>query len=268
VTGTFAGWTGENYAAYRRDLPMEAVRQLVEHFALDDRAVVVDLGAGTGQVSVPMARRVSAVVAVEPEPDLLERLRTRADAPANVLGVLGADQDLPLLRLVLGGARLDLLVVSNALHFMDPASVFAQARELLSPGGGLAVVSHGQPLWLADTDWARSVRAFLEGWFGTSTGNRCGLDDRTREERRRLLSETGFVDVTDLRHEYDAELTVEYVIGHLYSALSEGQVPPDRRAEFEAGVRNALEHRTDAFVEHVPVITLAATSPSRPGQLS
>jgi hypothetical protein len=145
---------------------------------------------------------------------------------------------------------------------MDPASVFAQARAMLRPGGGVAIVSHGLPLWLADADWARALNLFLEDWFQTSTGNLCGVDDRTREERARLLGATGFVDVTVLRHDYEAELTIDYVIGHLYSALSDGQVPADRRGDFEAGIRNATANSTDALVEHVPVVTLAAHTPT------
>lgn len=56
-----------------------------------------------------------------------------------------------------GDRRVDLITVANALHFMNPASVFADARELLRPGGGIAIISHGVPLWLADTPWARSA---------------------------------------------------------------------------------------------------------------
>lgn len=266
MTGVFAGWTGEHYAAYRRDLPEAVVSQLVAHFDLNDQSCVLDLGAGTGQVVAPLARRVGLGVAVEPEPDLLRRLRARTDIGTNVLAVLGSDRDLPLLREVMGDRHdrhVHLLTMANALHFMDPASVFADARTLLRPGGGIAVVSHGLPLWLADAEWARAVNRFLTDWFDRPTGDLCGLDDHARDERAQLLDAAGFIDVTVLRHDYTAELTPDYVVGHLYSALSEEQVPADRRADFESGIRSAIEHSaTDAMVEQVPVITLAARTPN------
>ena len=263
MNGTFSGWTSEHYATYRRDLPEAAVSQLVEHFGLSDQSCVLDLGSGTGQVVVPLARRVGYGVALEPEPDLLRRLRVRPDLGTNVLAVLGSDRDLPLLRRVIGDRRIDLLTVANALHFMDAASVFDEARALLRPGGGIAIVSHGLPLWLADTDWARAVNRFLADWLDTTTGGLCGLDDQSRQERAALLATAGFIDITVLRHDYSVELSPDYVVGHIYSALSEAQVPADRRADFESGLRSAMERNTTgAMIEHVPVVTLAARTPN------
>lgn len=39
---------------------------------------VVDLGCGTGQLALPMAGRVHAVVGVDPEPDILRRAHQAA----------------------------------------------------------------------------------------------------------------------------------------------------------------------------------------------
>jgi hypothetical protein len=61
----------------------------------------------------------------------------------------------------------------------------------------------------------------------------------------RLLAETGFVDITVLRHDYEAELTPQYILGHLYSALSCTQVPADRRPDFETGVLTAIKNARD-----------------------
>lgn len=220
------------------------VSQLVTHFRLDQRSRVIDVGAGTGQVIVPLASRAGAGIAIEPEPDLLQRLRDRRGLGHNVLTVLGTDRDLPILAAA-GFGPVDLVTVANALHFMNPADVFANARPLLRPGGGIAIVSHGVPLWLADNGWAREVNRFLQDWLGASTGGQCGVDDRTRADRAATLSECGFVEVTVLHHEYTAQLTPQYVVGHLYSALSETQIPVDRRADFEKGCSppsNAAEH--------------------------
>jgi ubiquinone/menaquinone biosynthesis C-methylase UbiE len=44
-------------------------------FGLGPGDIVVDLGCSTGQLAVPMASRVRAVLGVDPEPDMLARAR-------------------------------------------------------------------------------------------------------------------------------------------------------------------------------------------------
>lgn len=263
MSGGFSGWTAQQYVDFRRDVPDTVISALVEHFGLDQRSRAVDLGAGTGQLAVPLSRRVGTVIAVEPEPDMLARLRERHDRGPNLLTVLGSDRDLPLLGDTVGGRRIDLLAVANALHFMDPAAVFADAAALLRPGGGIAIVSHGWPLWLADTGWSRELRTFLEEWLGQAAAGTCGLDDDTLREREQLLTDAGYRDVTVLRDEYTADLTPEYIVGNLYSALSETQVPRGRRREFEAGVLAAVQRGTDpaGLTERVPVRILTGRAP-------
>jgi len=72
---------------------------MAEAFELTSRDVVVDIGCGTGQLTLSLARRVRAVVGMDPEPDMLALAR-RAAGAANLLNtswVLGADTDVPAL---------------------------------------------------------------------------------------------------------------------------------------------------------------------------
>lgn len=258
MSSSFGGWTAEQYVRYRRDVPDVVVDQLVRHFQLRETDRVLDLGAGTGESLLPLARRVGLGVGLDPESDMLRLLRNRARTEqADLVTVLGSDQDLPAVRRLLGDNSISLVTVANALHWMDAAHVFTQAHRLLRPGGGIAVVSHGIPLWLGEAPWAKAVHQYLQDWLGKRNRGMCGVDDTTRDERTALLRTAGFLEVAVLRHHYQAVLTPEYVIGHLYSALSADNVPVERRAAFEAGVRSALKvgQPTD-LIEDVPVVTL------------
>ncbi|MGI8415068.1 MAG: hypothetical protein ACR2P2_02445 [Nakamurella sp.] len=107
------------------------------------------------------------------------------------------------------------------------------------------------------------MNRYLQGSLGAATGGQCGMDEQSRLERADQLVACGFVDVTVFRHNYTAELTRQYIVGHLFSAMSETQVPVDRRADFEAGLLSAIKRGSivEPLIEHVPVITLAATAP-------
>jgi hypothetical protein len=56
---------------------------------------------------------VGAAVAIEPEPDLLKRLRDRPDLEGTMLTMLGTDRDLPILGAA-GCRPVDLITVANA----------------------------------------------------------------------------------------------------------------------------------------------------------
>jgi ubiquinone/menaquinone biosynthesis C-methylase UbiE len=54
VSRTFAGWTAEHYRHFRRDVPDAVVDQLIDRLGLGPDATAVHVGAGTGQLAVPL----------------------------------------------------------------------------------------------------------------------------------------------------------------------------------------------------------------------
>lgn len=257
----FAGPTAATYRTYRRDVPGALLDRLVEHLGLDRDAVAVDLGAGTGQVAVPLAARIGAVLALEPEPDMLAQLRQRTEHEdvRNLLCVLASDRDLAVVLDTPGERRCSLLTVANALHWMDAPALFDAAHQGLAAGGAVCIITHGIPLWLADTEWARAVNEYLSGWFGRPVTGRCGSDEAALQERREQLTTAGFADVAVLEQQYRADVDADYVIGHLYSALSEDVLPPPRRPEFEDGLRQSLSPFSNTPLhEDVPVTAVVA----------
>ena len=100
---------------------------------------VVDLGAGTGLVSLTIAPRVNEVAAVDISARMLERLDATAAADG-VSNVRTLEADLRVLPLEDEWAT---LVVSNyAFHHLDDAGkelALSEARRVLRPGGRLVV---------------------------------------------------------------------------------------------------------------------------------
>ena len=185
MPGIFAGWTAEHYRHSRRDVPDAVVDELVGRLGLDAGDTAVELGAGTGQVAIPLAARVGTVWALDPEPDLLTPLRRRTDdeAVANVLCLLPSDRELPELARAMGHGSCALLTLANALHWMAAPAVFAACHRLLPPDAAVAVITHGAPLWLGDSGWARALRRFVESRTGQDATGTCGSDEATLQRR-------------------------------------------------------------------------------------
>ena len=102
-------------------------------------AQVVDLGCGTGQISLPLAMRGAQVLAVDVSSAMVRRLQSEAQR----LGVTRLDGlALPIEELVLPEESVDLVVSSYALHHLrdaDKARLVSAAFYWLRPGGRLVV---------------------------------------------------------------------------------------------------------------------------------
>jgi SAM-dependent methyltransferase len=102
-----------------------------------DHGRVGDLGAGIGHVALPLAERGLNVVAVEPAHAMLDRLSAEADKRRlSVRAVHAMAEALPL-----GDASLDLVVVADAVHFLDAELVAREIARVLAPRGALAIVT-------------------------------------------------------------------------------------------------------------------------------
>jgi ubiquinone/menaquinone biosynthesis C-methylase UbiE len=105
---------------------------------------VVDLGCGTGALTVEIARWARSVLAIDRSADALAAARARAqrEGVTNVEFLPADVHELQVRR------RFDLVVASQSLHFVDDADrVIAQARRLLKKGGKLLVLEllpHGE----------------------------------------------------------------------------------------------------------------------------
>ena len=257
----FRGEIADLYHRYRHGYPAAVINAVTSIFGLTNDDLAVDMGCGTGQLTLPVAARVRAVVAADPERDMLQRAweAARDAGIANVLWMLGADTDLPAVRALLADQSVGVVTVGQALHWMDYPALFANAMPLLRPGGGIAVVTNGTPLWLHDTDWSRAVRQFLEQWLNTEIKSACGTDDQSQRHYRDTLASAGY-EVSSAAVDYDVELTLDELVGGIYSALGVSQLPsPDERPTFAEQIRQVIAPR-DHVTEHVHVAILAGRS--------
>lgn len=122
------------YAHYRDDLPF------YRGLALDQSGPVLELGAGTGRVTVELARVAPEVVALEPVAEMRERARARLEEAGVADRVTLGDDDArdlePEPRFALVVAPFHLLMHLHTLEDQD--AVLAVARSAVSPRGAFA----------------------------------------------------------------------------------------------------------------------------------
>ena len=130
------------------------------------------------------------------------------------------------------------------------------------PGGGLALIANGTPLWQQPSDWSQALRHALEQWLGTRLESRCGTDPQSRQRYQAALHAAGFTDIHEESVDYASDLDFDEVIGGLFSAMPSHMLPPPhRRATFARHIRNAIGPGT-RFAEPVHVAALIGRMPS------
>jgi ubiquinone/menaquinone biosynthesis C-methylase UbiE len=145
---------------------------IVEAVADRNPAVVVDVGCGTGALSIPIAARLPSarVIGVDGDPQVLDIARGKpgAETVEWTEGLAGA--------LPLKAGAADVVVTSLVLHHLPlqvKREMLSEARRVLRPGGRLIVAD-----WAAPQDVVASagfaLLQVLDG-FATTNDNRHGL---------------------------------------------------------------------------------------------
>jgi len=126
----------ELYDRVRPGYPDALFDDLSELACLEPGSRVLELGCGTGQATVPLARRGYEVVALELGPALAGVARRNLSAFPAVRVVNAAFESWPL-----PAQPFDAVVSATAFHWIEPAVRVSRSADALRPGGALAVVS-------------------------------------------------------------------------------------------------------------------------------
>ncbi|MFI6359494.1 class I SAM-dependent methyltransferase [Streptomyces sp. NPDC050743] len=125
----------ELYDRARPGYPPELYDDLAELAGARPGSRVLEVGCGTGQATVPLARRGCRITAVEAGPSMAALARRNAAGAGTVEVVTAEFETWPL-----PDEPFDAVVSATAVHWIDPAVRVAKAADALRPGGALAVV--------------------------------------------------------------------------------------------------------------------------------
>ena len=118
--------TATGYDGFRPRYPAPLFESLAELAPGHDAAW--DCATGTGQAALSLAAHFQEVIATDRSEGQLERARAHPRVRYHV-----ADER----QSGLADASVDLVTVAQALHWLDREALFAEARRVLRPRGGL-----------------------------------------------------------------------------------------------------------------------------------
>ncbi|KQX18061.1 MULTISPECIES: class I SAM-dependent methyltransferase [unclassified Sphingomonas] len=208
-----------DYAAYRPAYPAALAAWLSSVAPAPTAAL--DVGCGSGQLSLLLAGHFERVVATDPSARQIDSAiaHPRIDyrvAPAEASG--------------LPNASVDLITAAQAAHWFDLPAFFAEARRLLRPGGVIALISY------AGMEGPGEVEAIVER-FRLVTLKDHWPPERALVENRYRDIHLPFAAIAPPDFAIEAQWPLAALIGYLdtWSAVR-AMERTDGRAAFDAAV--------------------------------
>jgi hypothetical protein len=103
--------------------------------------------------------------------------------------------------------------------------------------GGLGRL-HSSPMWLHPDPWARTLRKILESRLGPVRSLDVAAEALQRCEL--TMRGLGYTPIEHWEHTYQSTIDIDFIIGHISSALSPAQIPPEQRPGLEEQVRQKI----------------------------
>lgn len=152
---------------------------------------VVDVGCGSGELTLDLAPSVGSVTGIDAEPPAVQRAARRAHA----LGIENADFVVgDAYALDVGGDEVDAVLAHSVLEALNhPAEALSEMRRILKPGGVLAVASVEYAGLILAGPHEPLTRRFYD--IREQLWQSEGADPHRGRQLRRLLIESGYVDV-------------------------------------------------------------------------
>jgi SAM-dependent methyltransferase len=151
----------EAYERARPDYPPEAIAWLARELDLRAGRTVVDLAAGTGKLTRPLAALGCEVIAIEPVAEM------RAAIGPSARALDGTAEAMPL-----PDDSADAVTVGQAFHWFDARKALAEIERVLRPGGALALAWNRRPVESSSL-WA-AISELIEPYHDDAPSHRSG----------------------------------------------------------------------------------------------
>lgn len=252
------GNVAETYERARPSYPEELIEEVIE-FADADRAL--EVGAGTGKATRLFAARGVSVHALEPSAEMAAIARRNcARYPEVTIQQIEFERFSPAL-----GTLYRLVLSAQAWHWIAPEVRFVKARELLEPGGALALFWNRadwreQPLRAAISDAYRRTapdfRTLVED-AGPMHPDTELVPELWRYHELDLNRARDFTAVQSRNYAWTSEYTSEQYVELIGTHSDHLALGPERLAALQDAVRAAIDDAGEMIcLDYVTLLAL------------
>jgi ubiquinone/menaquinone biosynthesis C-methylase UbiE len=231
------------YARFRRPYPKQVLADLIAYYHLDGTGRLLDLGCGTGELTVSLAPHFSDAIGVDPSEDMLSEARERATQAkaTNIEWKQGRAEDIEA-----SLAPLRLTTAGVSFHWMNQPVVFEKIYTMTQKDGGMVIINDTSPVRGKEKteDWKMKRKELIIKYLGEERRAGDHLHKDFIPEKRpfeELIAESSFKTFEFREYPYSTERNIDEIVGFLYStSYANKRLFGDRADEFEQELRTEL----------------------------
>jgi len=232
------GADAEAYDRFRPHYPLGLADAVLED--LPAAARTLDVGIGTGLSALPFREAGCRIHGVEVDERMAQLARRR-----------GFDVDIARFEeWDAAGRAFDLVIAGQTWHWIDPVRGAAKARDVLAPGGRIAL------FWNAGDPAPEIAAGFAAAYEGVDTGLPFTPWSTPQREGYRAMLDTaadgirasaGFDEPEWVRVDWQAEITREDWLAQVPTSGGHNRIAPDRLDELLGAMGAVIDRAGGAF---------------------
>lgn len=227
------------YAKYRPGYPQRLFLDLVRAFRLNGKGVLLDLGCGTGEIAIPLAKYFEKVLAIDPDPDMLATGQNKAERLkiANITWQKGSSKELSSLK-----GPFKLVAMGWSFHWMDQKKVLRELYRLIKEGGLAVIGTEAVEEGSIEAKKDEIIQKLIKKYLGPQrrAGNKIYKASTKRYED--LMPNSKFSNFQTRFYSRSVVMNIDQEIGNLYSmSWANPNLFGGQLASFEAEIRQQLE---------------------------
>jgi SAM-dependent methyltransferase len=234
----------ELYDAIRPRYPEALFAELVRRAGLQPTAELLEIAPGTGQATLPLARRGHRITAIELGANMARVARDRLKAYPDVVIMHASFEEADL-----RAGAFDLVYVATAFHWIAPETRFAKTHASLRRAGHLAIIHRNHVSdERGDAFTAATQPIYRRYERDTAAGARTYVPRRRADLGPEPVDETLFTPVSFDTYPEVVRYSADQYVSLLSTYSPTLAMKPEARTAFLDEIRQLIEQRFDGQV--------------------
>ena|ERR1700722_12376664 len=230
------------YDKARPTYPDALFDELIKKAKLSENSKLLEIAPGTGQATLPLAKKGYEIVGIELGQKLAEIAKENLRDYPNVQIITGAFEDVDLL-----AGSFDLIYVATAFHWIKPEAQYSKPHKLLKDGGYLAIIKGDQISNDAGDAFFHDTQPIYEKYWPNEKGR---YHLRKLEEVKPTSFDSNLFELVDFKcFPQTIPSTAEAYCELLNTDSEKLALSPEQRASFLNEIKQLINDRFNGIAE-------------------